>query len=226
MRETVAIVKARPSFEMAPALSFRLGASPDVLSSVEMPDVNLAVWRRWIASTHFRALRAWAEKPGAAFDAKIYPKTFDSSALTSSMPDSLASWLQKDIDSLLQLFSEFTGSERVRVQFHAVQSDQCRKYHIDNLRYRMITTYAGPGTEYVPETYVNRHALERSFGDHTSANRAIVRDERFVFRACPGDVLLMKGLGASPKMGAVHRSPPIEGTRARRVVLVLSTVGV
>ena len=100
-----------------------------------------------------------------------------------------------------------------------------KKFHVDNLRYRMITTYVGPGTEYVPEAYVNRHALERSFCDPTSANRAIVRDERFIFRASPGDVLLMKGFGASRGGGAVHRSPPIEGTEERRVVLVVSTVG-
>lgn len=88
----------------------------------------------------------------------------------------------------------------------------------------VLSSLLGPGTEYVPETHVNRHALDRSFRDFATANRAIVRDERFVFRGCPGDVLLMKGLGASRGGGAVHRSPPIEETRETRIVLVLSTV--
>jgi hypothetical protein len=39
-----------------------------------------------------------------------------------------------------------------------------------------------------------------------------------------GDVLLMKGALFAPDTPAVvHRSPPIEGTGQRRIVLILST---
>lgn len=58
----------------------------------------------------------------------------------------------------------------------------------------------------------------------TAANRAIVTDDRAIRRAVAGDVLLLRGhLGVvGLAHGAVHRSPPIEGSGQLRVVLVLS----
>jgi hypothetical protein len=39
-----------------------------------------------------------------------------------------------------------------------------------------------------------------------------------------GDVVIMKGQNHRHGLGAVHRSPPIEGLSASRVVLVVSTI--
>jgi len=40
----------------------------------------------------------------------------------------------------------------------------------------------------------------------------------------PGEVIVMKGALHPNHRGAVHRSPPIEGTGRVRVVLIASTV--
>ena len=55
-------------------------------------------------------------------------------------------------------------------------------------------------------------------------SRLIVPEASAVRCAQAGDVVIMKGQNHRHGLGAVHRSPPIEGLSASRVVLVVSTI--
>jgi hypothetical protein len=57
-----------------------------------------------------------------------------------------------------------------------------------------------------------------------AANTRIVARAESVCHAVAGDVLVMKGALHPFSRGVVHRSPPIEGIRKVRVVLVASSV--
>lgn len=110
--------------------------------------------------------------------------------------------LAADIDDLVRCFAALTGRASVRLRLEVVEGDACRKFHADYTDVRLVTTYAGPGTDIC----------------RTPAEDALVT------RIGTGDVALFKGKlfpGEPPVL--LHRSPPIEGTGERRVVLVLDT---
>jgi len=88
----------------------------------------------------------------------------------------------------------------------------------------LITTYAGPGTEWLPNEAVNRVAMGHPDDCPCDSSESIVRAGASARRANAGDVLLMRGASKGGALGLVHRSPPIEALGRRRVVLVLSTV--
>ncbi len=114
----------------------------------------------------------------------------------------LPSALAADIDDLVRRFSALTRRPAVRLRLEAVEGDACRRFHADYTDLRLVTTYAGPGTDI----------------RETPAEDAPVR------RIGTGDIALSKGKlfpGEPPVL--LHRSPPIEGTGERRVVLVLDT---
>jgi hypothetical protein len=96
---------------------------------------------------------------------------------------------------------------------------------MDYVRYRLITTYVGPGTEWVPEEAVRREALDHPTDCPCDANKEIVRDPSAIRHAVPGEVIVMKGALHPGRRGAIHRSPAIEGTGRVRVLLIASTVG-
>jgi cytochrome P450 len=158
------------------------------------------------------------------FDRVIAPASRTLERATLGVPEPYRSWLSSDVRMLLTHFARFTRARRLRVWLGAVQSDQCRKFHVDYVRYRLVTTYLGPGTEWVPDHAVCRDALQDSRECPLEANRAIVPDPSAVRRAVAGEVLLMKGARHAQQRGAVHRSPPIEGTGAVRVLLSVSSV--
>lgn len=145
--------------------------------------------------------------------------------LTSGLEEPVRAWLERDLRRLLRRFTEHAGPGMVRAQLAAIRGDQCRKFHCDYVRYRLLSTYVGPGTEWLPEEAVRREALEHPAACPTQANARAVRDASGVRRAAAGDVLLMKGALHPDSRGAVHRSPPIENTGVVRLVWTLSTVG-
>lgn len=148
----------------------------------------------------------------------------DLSAAVAGVAPSLRDWLITDLLGLLTRFSALAGSSRLRVSFGAIRSDQCTKFHVDYVRLRMITTYTGPGTEWLPDTAACRSALEQPIECPREANRRIVSREDTVRHARPGEVLLMQGAHDPTQLGVVHRSPPIQGSGRIRVVLRANTV--
>lgn len=110
--------------------------------------------------------------------------------------------LAADIDALVRRFTALTGKATAHLRLEAVDGDACRKFHADYTDLRLVTTYAGPGTDI----------------------RQTPSEDAPVTRIGTGDVALFKGKlfpGEPPVL--LHRSPPIEGTGERRVVLVLDT---
>jgi len=112
--------------------------------------------------------------------------------------------LAADIHDLARRFAALAGRPTVRVRLEAVDGDACRRFHADYTDLRLVTTYAGPGTDI----------------------RTTTAQDAPVHRIRAGDIALFKGRlfpGEPPVL--LHRSPPIEGTGERRIVLVLDTPG-
>lgn len=169
-------------------------------------------------------LEQWARRGRPHFDRIVSVPPSDLSGATLGLAEPSRSWLASDLAALLALLAEVSGARRVRVSFGAVRTDQCPKFHMDYVAYRLVTTYLGPGTEWVPEHAVDRAALDHPNDCPCDANKNIVPDLGLVRHAEVGEVLLMKGALHSNGRGAVHRSPSIEGTGRVRVVLAASPV--
>lgn len=61
--------------------------------------------------------------------------------------------LADDICESIELFSKAFQQPRVDLRIEVTDEQSCPKFHCDNVFVRMLTTYAGPGTEYI---YVDR----------------------------------------------------------------------
>lgn len=120
-----------------------------------------------------------------------------------------------DVYQLIQDFLFYSQHDMCRVHLSIVHNNACTKFHIDGYPLRLITTYIGPGTEWLCEEATNRSGLGKS-------NELIVKKPNMVQKMDTYDVGILKGeipnLNASTK-GIVHRSPSIEGSSQKRIVL-------
>lgn len=198
-------------------------ATPSLLPGEQVvASSNLSLWRRGIPAYVTRALSGWAGRELPRFEQTVHEPEAVSSGTFSGLPAATSAWLAKDIAFLLKLMFDVSASKAIVLKFGVVSSDQCRKFHVDYLRYRLLTTYLGPGTEWVPNEYVNRRVLADPPEDPEESNRLVVTSPGAIRRAMAGDVLLMRGANHADGLGLVHRSPPIEHLGERRVVLVMS----
>lgn len=133
---------------------------------------------------------AVAEAVEAACDAAGTPATVERAALIA------------DIVRLARGVSAAAGTSALALRLDVVQGDSCRRFHIDNVRLRLLCTYRGDGTKY---------GMAGS-GDVPDPVHRVARGMPAVFRGrrWPGEVT-----------GLAHRSPPIAGTGQTRLLLVI-----
>jgi len=194
------------------------------LDAIEQPTTSAACLRRavalpsldpWLARFTSEAHAAWGWDGAPSELAAALPE------LLRPVPEPAHAILAADLTALVPRFARWTSRRHVRVRFEAVAHDGCRKFHVDYMALRLLVTYAGPGTEFVLDPHVDRSWLGHTGVDMDECNARIVPNPGHVQRAAAGDVLVLKGehfRGAAGR-AAVHRSPPIEGSAARRLVM-------
>lgn len=200
-------------------------ASPDAsspLASILRPDLNLVTFARRLLPEVAAALRVVAASTTFVREAQLDTGSPAIWPLLEHVADPLArSFLAADIAALASDFGRVLDRRHVHAKLSVVHDDGCRKLHTDNVTVRLLCTYAGPGTEWVPDADVVRENLGRVDVDVDTANRSVLRRPGVV-RVCEeGDVILLKGEAyrGNRGRGAVHRSPPIRARGLRRLLL-------
>jgi hypothetical protein len=214
--------------------SFHTGSQSGALQAILDSRANVAIWERAIPVAASRQIAAWGSRAATPFDSILDSENYDLGGVALGLERDVRAWLLVDLALLIGYLLGLSGVSRFRLFFGAIRNDQCRKFHVDYLRLRLVTTYAGPGTEWLPDEAVNRSALadtsdplrgDAPLGDRSDeANQRIVNDALKIRKALTGDVVLLKGahFGAGSHDAAVHRSPPIEGAQITRVALVVT----
>lgn len=137
--------------------------------------------------------------------ANAVERGFDQAGIEHRRAQSL---LARDIASLAGLYADVAGPGRVEVRVEHDPTAHCPAFHQDNNVLRLLTTYAGPGTEWLPEDRLDRRELGLQGRAAAAANEAIALGAPE--RAEPGEVLIGKGLKYGRGHGTfVHRSPSI-----------------
>ena len=104
-------------------------------------------------------------------------------------------WIN-DMSDLCQTFCSIEKSKSV--SFWISSQRGCRRYHVDNVPRRLLVTYAGQGTEWLPDEAVNRDAYTNG-----EPNKNILKDTSAKQFINKWDVAIFKG---GPK-GLLHRTP-------------------
>ncbi len=185
--------------------------NPAALSTFLKPGCAATIWRRqtppevqsWLDDVNANALpRGRVILPRQAVFETVQ-HLFDMAELPAG-PE--RDWLQQDIVSLADMFSDLMQASFLRLRLDVVTTNACRKFHIDAITARLVCTYRGTGTQY-----------------RISTGSA---DPKRVFTVQTGSPILLRGTlwPAELPSGFLHRSPPIEGTGETRLVLVLDPV--
>jgi Protein of unknown function (DUF1826) len=208
--------------EVAPPITHR-----DLVRDLDLVDPTLILWRRPERCALQPLLRYYerAEAAGAIDSALVLMIVeVGQRRIADLLPPApkrliaARSAFVAELRRLIGLFAGVAETMVVRVKLEIERDDRCRYFHTDRVGLRLLCTYLGPGTEWVPDDFVERAALGR--GD----NAAIVPDPHRIERLAPFWVGLFKGNlhPDCPGGGCVHRSPPIGHRRnTARILLTI-----
>ncbi|WP_377811409.1 DUF1826 domain-containing protein (plasmid) [Azospirillum sp. A29] len=189
----------------------------NALSVIRRSDVNLAVWHRRLPAGISGQCAQLAEQDWPSFQLAT-----TSDEVTADLAAALPSrWnagpLFDDIVHLVTVYAGILGCTAIRLRLDSMSGDGCRFFHVDHVGLRLLCTYRGAGTQWLPDGAVTRPALGR--GD----NDAVLSDPRRIRMLHAGHVALLKGEAwpGNRGRGLVHRSPPADPSGARRLLLCL-----
>ena len=192
-----------------------------VLSEIYQPDINLSVWNREIDP----ALQVEAEALIAldpSFEKSLGMRADEApAALQNFFPKHQYDALRADMAWLVDAFSYLFDLRGVGLRLAVLDKAMCPKFHVDKVPCRLITTYTGVTTEWLPHDRVNRRFL----GPNAPT---IVRSEPGICESADielletGAVALLKGESweGNEGCGLVHRSPSIVKGRKRLLLTI------
>ena len=200
------------------------GEAPAVLAQVLDDEINLALWQRQLPAhiADFGELLLSLNEPLAQSlsleiaDDEAEP---DLRGLASGFSD-LEGYegFIADVAWLVSAFACLLGARRVGLRLRVLDKAMCPRFHVDHVPVRLITTYAGIGSQWLREGAMDRRQLGQASAEP--------RDPTLIQQIGSGEVALFKGekWHGNQGFGLIHRSPqPAPGER--RLILTLDWLG-
>ena len=187
------------------------GTGPEALLQILRPEVHLAVWHRSLP----RSIAPGCARLAAAAPFRataIGPPDAVVEAILADLPCAAPLDLLLDLQDLAACFAAIIGRDTVQLRLSGVDNDSCRRFHADAVGLRMLCTYRGAGTEWLP--LAGAEAARDAAAAPPRANRLPA-----------GSVALLKGEAKGAGRGCVHRSPPRGARDPARLLLTLDEPG-
>lgn len=196
------------------------GNDISVLPRIFEHEVNIAIMRRRLPADVMVSVGAqcqtdrawqfsWLGQPDHSLKADLLKRL--------PQPDA-AEALIDDITSVAEATAYLFDTETVGIRLRLLNAAMCPRFHCDNLPVRLVTTYMGPGSEWLPEYAINRAGL----GAPHPHRPEIVNDAGAIQSMSAGDIALIKGSGweGNEEYGLVHRSPALKEGEKRLLLTI------
>ena len=182
-----------------------------VLADIMRASVQVAVWDRPSpldealvarACAHRLAIKSWVDT------ALLTP------TLRRLLPAEEDASLREDVSLLADMTACLFGVTGVGLRVTALDKPMCPRFHVDRIPVRLLCTYGGPGSEWLPAASVPEGLLT------PGASQEGRYQAQAVERLTSGQVALFKGdaWGETPGGGVVHRSPPVAAGEKRLLI--------
>jgi Protein of unknown function (DUF1826) len=189
------------------------------IKSIRNPGKKMTVWQRKLPNhvTHFLNSLCLPMLRQEQFvwhaDQDLTPMLDKAIASFSTSHCSGHMAWREDMQFLLQQCRELSPMHPIKVRLESVSNNGCRLFHTDKVALRMLCTYRGEGTLWIPE-----HAIDRWQKDRI--NNSHVKDSTAIAALDTGWVAYLKGDAYPGELdeGIFHRSPTA-GTDMPRILL-------
>ncbi|WP_285428446.1 DUF1826 domain-containing protein [Pseudomonas sp. lyk4-R2A-8] len=203
---------------LRPLIRQTRGETPLALSDILEDGVNLALWQRQLPLhiAEFGALLVALNEPVAdswvvELGSEEAVPNLQGLAANCRDLEGYEGFIA-DVSWLVSAFACLLGAHRIGVRLRLLDKAMCPRFHVDHVPVRLITTYAGIGSQWLREGIMDRRRLGQPAAEPTARIEQI---------HC-GEVALLKGSKwhGNEGHGLIHRSPALKAGE-RRLILTL-----
>lgn len=190
---------------------------PAVLAEILRDDINLAIWTRQFSPAIASFTDALLCRDDPLSESRVIelqgeePPDLVGLAAAFAQCEGYAEFVE-DVAWLIQAYGCLLGAERIGLRLRILDKAMCPRYHVDRVSVRLITTYAGRGSEWLEEGAMRRAGLGQAGSEPVDAPHKLLA----------ADVALLKGERwmSNEGRGITHRSPQARAGE-RRLIMTL-----
>ncbi|MEZ8010990.1 MULTISPECIES: DUF1826 domain-containing protein [Vibrio] len=201
---------------------FSASEQPTVLAGIYQSDVNIAIWQRTfdedltMAISEFIVLNPSFSKSMSLSPDNAYEK------LEFATDETASKALLENMVELVDMFCCLFDLEEVGLRLAVLNKAMCPRFHVDQVPCRLVTTYHGVATQWLPNDLVDRTKLGRGSNGKPDSESGLYSHESDIEQLSSGDVALLKGerWSGNENAGLVHCSP-VTSSNETRLLLTL-----
>lgn len=197
------------------------GKQPTVLSDIYQEKINIAIWQRERPNTLKSSVKEFLElNPTFQKEMTLTPQ--DALLRINEFFDNKMTEVSEDIAELVDMFCYLFELKEAGVRLKVLDKAMCPKFHVDKVPYRLVTTYQGTATEWLPHELVDQTKLGWGCNGLPDSESGLYQSESDIQQLACGDVALIKGTlwDGNENAGLVHRSPELISNE-KRLILTL-----
>lgn len=202
--------------------TWQVSDQPLVLSDVLLPEKHVTIWQRELQPTISRYFETVFDELGQGLRG-VYSMECLKQTLTKELPEGEGRAAAiDDIYLLSDMLTCLFDCENVGLRLAPLSKAMCPRFHIDNIPVRLVCTYLGNGTQWLPTEAVNHSVLGHRSKGLSDDESGLYSDPAVIQQLSTFDVGILKGSAWEDDItkAVVHRSCPVEaGTK--RVLLAL-----
>ena len=188
---------------------FSSGEHPTVLSDIYQKHVNIAIWQRnhdeelTQAVSYFLNQNKSVRKSLTLTPENAYEK------LEYATDGTAPKVLLENMVELVDMYCYLFDIQQVGLRLATLDSAMCPRFHVDKVPCRLVSTYHGIATQWLPNHVLDRSKLGHGSNGQPDSTSGLYRHETDIQQVTCGDVALLKGelwIG-NENLGLVHRSP-------------------
>lgn len=208
---------------------------PAVLARIYDNAISIAIWQRQLQQEVECYLNELLRKPKTiALKLSGSPeqlmeeiqRVFPPALISTQDSCVSAAAFYADIHNVLDMFCCLFDAKILGLRINTLEHAMCPRFHTDNVAIRLITTYYGLATEWLPDQLSNRAALSTAFASQINTPGAITASEKNIQFMAAGDVALFKGelWEGNEGRGIIHRSPAPTIQQPKRLVVTCDLI--
>ena len=197
-----------------------------VLTDIYQEDVNIAVWHNKLADDVLSSItKVMAENSHLNVKISTTPESVAEELLANVPQLGNQKALCKYIELLVEMFCTLFELKSVGLRLAKLDKAMCPKFHVDHIPCRLVTTFCGVATQWLPDDCIDRSKLGAGSQNQPDDVSGVMLHSSNIQHLTAGDVALLKGEGwyNNENGGLIHRSPAVAGNE-QRLLLTLDFI--
>ena len=188
-----------------------IGSTPESLADIYKEETNIAIWKRELGPGLQNDIRRFLkDNPHFTTSMTVSPESARA-AVGEALGEAAPAGLADDVAELVEMFCCLFELKCTGLRLATLDSAMCPRFHVDKVPCRLVMTYSGVTTEWLPHEVVDRSKLGLGSNGLPDLESGLFQHEDQIQRMSCGDVALLKGeiWYRNENAGLVHRSPDV-----------------